>query len=139
MSDFVPRFKLYNSNGVTLEHTFEAVQRTNAPQSPYRYIRIDGVRGKGALIIPAGTPAWELEIEGVIYIDAATEGYEELVVKQDAMETNIALNTNYYLRIDKTDSTYYEYKVRRIEPIDYAESLRTDMQRYLVRFITPAW
>ena len=139
MSDFVPRFKLYNSNGVTLEHTFEAVQRTNAPQSPYRYIQIDGVRGKGALIIPAGTPSWELEIEGLIYIDGATEGYEELIVKIDTMEDDITLDTNYYLRIDKTSSTYYEYKVRRLEPILWEESLRTDIQRYLVRFLVNAW
>jgi len=139
MSDWVPRFKLYASNGVTLLHTFEAVQRTNAPQSVLRYIDIEGVRGKGALIIPAGTETWVLEIEGVMYIDGATEGYEELVAKIDAMESAIALNTAYYLRIDKTDSTYYNYKVKRIEPMEYPESLRTDMQRYIVRFNVNAW
>jgi len=139
MSNWVPRFKLYASDGITLKHTFEAVQRTNLPQSPLRHIPIEGVRGKGKLIIPAGTETWDLEIEGVMYIDTAVESYEDLVVKIDAMESAIALNTAYYIRLDKTDSTYYSYKVKRVEAIDYPQSLRTDMQRYLVKFVVNAW
>jgi len=139
MSDFIPRFKLYASNGVTLLYTFEAVQRTNAPQTPLRHIPIEGVRGKGALIIPAGTETWELEIEGVMYIDGATEGYEELIAKIDVMESAIALNTAYYLYIDKTDSTYYSYKIKRVESIEYPESLRTTSQRYNIRFLVNSW
>jgi hypothetical protein len=136
---WIPRFKLYDSDSITLVHQFEAPQQTNAPQSSIRHIPIEGVRGKGRLIIPAGTETWDLEIEGVLYIDAAVEDYQDLTAKIDEMENNIALNTAYYLRIDKTPSTYYEYKVKRVEPIEYHESLRTDSQRYTVRFIVNAW
>ena len=133
------KFKLYNSNNVTLEHTFEAVQRTNAPQSPLRHVNIEGVRGLGSLIIPAGTPPWTLEIEGVMYIDPAIEDYEDLVVKMDTMESDIPVNTAFYLRIYKTGSTYYSYKVKRVEPMDYSQSLRTDFQPYICRLLVNAW
>ena len=136
---WVPRFKLYDSDSITLLYTFEAVQRTNSPQTPLRHIPIEGVRGKGKLIIPAGTENWDLEIEGVMYIDTAVEDYQDLITKIDAMESAIELNTAYYLRIDKTESTYYEYKIKRVEAIEYPESLRTDMQRYTAKFIVNAW
>lgn len=136
---FIPRFKIYASDGISLLYTFEAVQHTNCPQSSIRHIPIEGVRGKGKLIIPAGTETWEAEITGAMYIDTSTETYEDLIAKIDAIESAIALNTAYYLRIDKTDSTYYEYKVKRVEAIDYPESLRTDIQRYTVRLAVNAW
>jgi hypothetical protein len=134
------KFKLYDSTGITLIYTFPCVQRTNAPQSKGRYIGIEGVRGTGKLVIPAGTESWDLEIEGVLYIDPASgEDYEDLVKLIDKLETDIALNTPYYLRIEKTSSTYYEYKVKRLESIDYPESLRKVNQRYICRFSVNAW
>lgn len=134
-----PKFKLYNEANDTLLYTFELVQSSNHPQSPMRNVVIEGVRGEGCLVIPGGTPSWDLEIRGILMIDGSTEGYEELVVKMDAMESAIALNTNYYIRIDKTVSTYYLYKVRRIESIEYPESLRTDSQEYVCRLKVNAW
>jgi len=134
------KFKLYNSDGITLVYTFEAVQQTNAPQTPLRHIDIEGVRGIGSLIIPAGTSPWELEIEGVLYIDPASgETYDTLMAKIETMESTIALNTAYYLRVYKTDVTYYNYKVKRVSAIDYAQSLRTDSQRYRVTLLVNSW
>lgn len=136
---FIPRFKLYASDGITLLYTFTVVQETNAPQSPFRNIVIEGVRGKGCLVIPAGTASWDLEIKGYLTIDGAVEGYKELTVKIDALESAVQLNTNYYLKIDKTESTTYSYKVRRIEPIEYPQSLRTDSQEYVIKFKVNSW
>ena len=134
------KFKLYNSNNITLEYLFPVVQSTNAPQSPLRHINIEGVRGKGSLIIPAGDSPWVLEISGVLYIDPAlNEDYEDLVVLMDAMETAIPTNTAFYMRIYKTAVTYYSYKVKRIEAIEYAQSLRTDFQPYVCRLLVNAW
>jgi len=135
----LPKFKLYDSTGLNLLYEFLVVQRTNAPQSPLRHLSIEGNRGTGALIIEAGTPAWELEIEGIFVIDNASEGYEEITVKIDAIESAIALNTPYILRLDKTDATTYEYKVKRLNPIDYPTSLRNDSQEYRVVFLVGSW
>lgn len=135
----LPKFKLYDSTGVNLLYTFEIVQRTNAPQTPLRHLSIEGVRGTGALIIEAGTPAWELEIEGIFTIAEASEGYEELTAKIDAMESAIVLNTPYVLKLDKTDSTVYSYKVKRVSAIEYPTSLRNDSQEYRVVFLVNSW
>lgn len=133
------RFKLYNADGITLEYTFPLVQSTNAPQTPLRHVALNGVRGKGALIIPAGTSSWTLEIEGVLYIDGATEGYDELVALMDALEAAVALNTAYYLRLYKSDTTYYNYPVKRVSAIEYDQSLRTDSQRYRISLEVNSW
>jgi len=133
------KFKLYNADGISLIYTFPCVQSTNAPQTPLRHYNIEGVRGKGSLIIPAGTAAWDLEMEGVLYIDGSTEGYDDLMVKIEELETTVALNTAYYLRIYKTSITYYNYKVKRITAIDYEQSLRTDSQKYRISFAVNSW
>ena len=134
------KFKLYNSNNITLEYLFPVVQRTNAPQSPLRHLNIEGVRGIGSLIIPAGTPSWTLEIEGVLYIDPALgQDYEDIVILMDAMETAIPTNTAFYMRIYKTATTYYSYKVKRVSAIQYPQSLRTDFQPYTVELLVNSW
>ncbi len=133
------RFRLYNSDGITLEYTFPLVQRTNAPQSPLRYINIEGVRGSGSLVIPAGTPSWAIEIEGILYIDGATETYDDLMAKIEELETAIPVNVSFYLRMYKTSTAYYNYKVKRTSVISYPESLRTDSQKYSVKLLVNAW
>jgi hypothetical protein len=134
-----PYFKLYASDGTTLVYTFPIVQYTNAPQSHKRTVVIEGQRGKGCIIVDGGEASWDLIIRGLFMITESDEGYEDITAKIDAIETAIVLNTPYILRIDKTDTTYYEYKVKRILPIDYRESLRTDSQEYQVVFKVNSW
>jgi len=134
-----PYFKLYASNGTDLVYTFPIVQSTNLPQTVKKTIEIKGQRGKGSIIVDGGNDTWDLEIRGLFVIDNADEGYEEITVKIDTIESAIELNTPYVLRVDKTDSTYYEYNVKRINPITYPSSLRTDLQEYIVTFIVNSW
>jgi len=96
------KFKLYASDGISLIYTFPLIQSTNAPQSPLRHINIEGVRASGSLIIPAGTPSWNLELEGILMIDGSSENYDDLMAKIEELETTVALNTAYYLRMYKT-------------------------------------
>ena len=133
------KFKLYNADGISLIYSFPLVQSTNAPQTPLRHVSIEGVRGKGALIIPAGTETWNLELEGILMIDGASEDYDDLMTKIEELETTVALNTAYYLRMYKTATTYYNYKVKRVTPIEYEQSLRTDSQRYRLSLEVNSW
>lgn len=136
MPSFIPRFKLYDSTGLNLIYQFIAVQATNAPQSVKKTVEIKGQRGKGGLIIDGGDDWWDLYIEGIIM---AVDGYEDLIVSIDALESAVVLNTPYILKIDKTVSTYYEYKVKRIEPITYSDNLRTDSQEYRIILKVNSW
>jgi len=132
---FVPSFDLWNSAGNSLIYTFPVVQVTNAPQSPTKIVEIEGTRGIGSVIIGGGTAPWDLVIEGILQGD----DYEAVVVAMDALEAAVAVNTAYILRIDKTDSTYYEYHVKRIQSIEYPDNLRTSHQKYRVVLRASSW
>lgn len=134
-----PYIKLWSSDGSSLIHTFNLVQSINIPQSPRRTVEIKGQRGKGSIIIDGGEDTFDIIIKGLFMIDDADEGYEDLTVDIDAMESAIATNTPYLLRMDKTASTYYEYHVKRIEAIDYPENLRNNSQEYVCRLKANCW
>jgi len=134
----IPRFKLYNSTGTVLLHTFEIVQTTNAPQSKNSFVEVKGQRGKGSIVIGGGLEAWDLTFEGVL-AGSTGDDYEELTAKIDAMETALAFNTPYIFRIDKTASTTYEYKVKRLQPIEYLPGLRLNIQRYRIILRVNSW
>lgn len=139
---FVPRFKLYNSTGVTLLHTFEAVQESNYPQSPRKVVEVESQRGKGSVIIDGGDSPWDLFIRGITFSTEADggEAYKELIDNIDTMESIIALNTRYILKIDKDESEKYEYKVKRILPIEYTSvNFRTGSIEYVVTFRVASW
>jgi hypothetical protein len=127
---FIPKFRLYASDGVTLVYTFEAVQYTNAPQDNIRKTVISSPRGQGCIVIQGSTAEWDLIIRGVLL----AADYEALVVKMDALVTAIPLGTNFVLKLDKTISTSYSYNVMRIESIAFPESLRTNHQEYTITF-----
>ena len=102
--DYVPKFRLYDSTGIVLLYEFLIVQKTNHPQSPVRSVEIEGQRGIGSIIIDGGTKAWDLILSGII--DGVD--YDELTSKIDTMESAVAPNTPYILKINKTETTYYE-------------------------------
>lgn len=134
-TSFVPRFKLYDSTGNTLLYTFPIVQRTNIPQSPKNIVEHSTVRGKGSIIIEGGDQAWDAEIEGILF----GNNYEMVTSKIDELESAIELNIPYILRFDQTETLYWQYKVKRIVPIEYPENLRTDTQRYIIRLRVNSW
>ena len=132
------RFKLYNYAGA-LVYTFPCVNETNAPKPVTKSVIIEEIRGQGCIVIPGSTGSWDLQISGFLTIDEADEGYEEIVVKMDEMISAIPYNTRLRLRIYKTDSTYYTYLVKRVQPIEFPPSLRTDIQSYTVILKAESW
>lgn len=134
---WTPQFKLYQSDGLTLQYTFLAVQDCNYPASPRRNVTIEGARGKGGVIIDGGLKLWDMEIRGYIFED----NYEDLIVAIDAMETAIVANTPYILKIDKTSTTTYEYRVKRVDAIEFPidEGMRTKYQEYIVYLKVNSW
>ena len=133
---FVPQFKIYDNTGLNLIWTFEKIQLTNSPQDPQANVIHKITRGKGAIVIDGGQEAWELEIEGIL----GANDYEALVVKMDAMTSAIVKFTPYILKIDKTVSTTYEHKVKRILPIQWGETnYRNDYIFYRIILLVHSW
>lgn len=124
MSQWVPDFKLYDKTGTNLLYTFPAVNYTNAPQSVEDSVEITNLRSRGAIIIPGGEKPWNLEMQFTLI----GEDYEEVTSQIVTLENTVQLNTPYVLRIDKTNSSYFEYPVKRVQPFIYDTSLRNYFQ-----------
>ena len=130
------RFKIYDSTEVTLIYTFPVVFEANYPHSEKQFIEYTNVRGKGSIIIDGGDAPWDLTLKGVL----TAADYSALITLIDGMESYIVLNTPYVLKINKTESTYYQYNVKRITPIVFDEtSLRTGLVEYQITFRVNSW
>ena len=86
---------------------------------------------------------WEL----VIKFSIMAEGYENIASAIDNLENIIQLHTPYLIRIDKSQTTYFNqghggYKVKRTKPFDYsdrARDLMLDVQKVTARFDVNSW
>lgn len=132
---FIPRIKLYQSDGLTLQYTFLVVQSTNMPQSVKKNALIEAKRGNGAIVIPGSDSSWEIVIHSIL----AGADYEAIDTKIAALETAIVLHTPYVIKFDKTATTTYSYNVKRILPIEYPDSLRIYDQLAIIKLLANAW
>jgi len=132
---WVPQFKLYDSTGTSLLYTFPAVEYTNAPQSAEEVIEVTNIRSKGSLFIEGGETVWNLELRFNLYGD----DYGAVTALIENLENTIEFNEPYVLRIDKTGGSYFEYKVKRLRPFTYPESLRNFLQKVQAVFTVNSW
>jgi len=143
MSSWVPKVKLWSSDGLNLLYTFPAVNDHNAPQSVKKTLVQTNFRSQGGIIIPGGEDIWELSIRFVLTAD----GYENIAADIETLENTIQLHTPYLIRIDKTQITYFNqseggYKVKRTEPFQYIDrqrDLMNDIQKVVALFQVNSW
>jgi len=103
---------------------------------------IEGNRGDGSVIIPGGKRSQEIIIRGRL-ID--NDGYADIVTLMNEMRTKVTtnvatltmkhLNPLYGESGEEQYITDWSYTVRRINEIDFPESLRTFEQTYECRFL----
>jgi len=129
-------FKLYASNGSSLVYTFPVVFSANYPHSEKRIIEHENIRGKGSIIVNGGDTSWDLTLKGVLM----AVDYNALMALVDSLETIVVLNTPYYLKITKGTSTTWDYKCKRITPIEWqSDNLRTNFIEYQVTLRVNCW
>jgi len=121
MSSF-PQFRLYDSTGISLIYTFENVlDWGDSPfEDPRSHVAHTSLRGQGEIISDGSDAPWDLILQFVLIED----DYEALVAIQNALPSTIAKNTNYILKIDLTDSTTKDLKVKRLTPIRFPSGTR---------------
>lgn len=118
---WVPKYKVYENDGLTLVHEFEAVTRdSGSPSDPAKSSEIEGIRGVGSLTVTGSGASWDLTLRFHIRGD----DYEDLIAKMDDLNDTIAINTKYVLKIDRTSSTTKDYNVMRKTPIAWDEDKR---------------
>ncbi len=132
---WTPKFRLYDSGGATLLYTFSAVDMTNAPQSVRDTVEIKNLRSQGSIIIDGGQDSWDLTMRFTIIGD----DYEDITAQIVDLEDTVLINTPYVLRIDKTGGSFFEYRVKRLQPFSYPENLRISHQRINVVFKANSW
>jgi len=135
MAGFVPKFRLYDSTGTTLLYTFTLVDFTNAPQSARETVEITSLRSQGGIIIDGGDAMWDMQMRFAMIAD----DYEALTLLIEDLETTVALNTPYLMRLDKSAGSFFEWKVKRLVPFNYPENLRTNFQRINATFKVNSW
>jgi len=139
MATFIPKFRLYDSTGTTLLYTFTAVDFTNAPQSTRDTVQMASLRSQGEIIVDGGDSAWDLQMRFHILGNDTGDDYEGITSQIEDLENTIEMNTPYLLRLDKTDSTYFQWKVKRIVPFIYEEGLRVSFTRVQAVFRANSW
>ncbi|HED05931.1 MAG TPA: hypothetical protein ENI61_04520 [Ignavibacteria bacterium] len=119
MAGWVPRIKLWSSDGSTELYTFPLVQNHNAPQTGKKLIRKTNFRSQGEIIIEGGETPWEVTIN---FILTGSE-YLDIASAIETLESKVPLNTAFLLKINTTASNYFGgangYKIKRLLPILY--------------------
>jgi hypothetical protein len=121
-----------------LEYIFPCVFQISDPQQGMKATVIEGTRGDGAIVIPGGKKSQEIIIRGRL-ID--NDGYADLTSLMDTMRSMVTTDqaTLTLEHLNGTWQTDWEYTVRRIDEIDFPESLRTWDQEYSVKFLVVAY
>ena len=137
MASFQVRIVL-NSGISGSEYIFPHVFSISDPQPAMKSVVIDGNRGDGCLIIPGGKKSAEIIIKGRL-ID--NDGYADLTTLMTTMRTMVTTNQA-TLTMEHFTTTWvqdWSFAVRRIEEINFPESLRTWDQEYEVRFLITSY
>ena len=137
---FVPRFTLRSANNESELYVFTAVQNTNLPRTPRATVSISNLRAKGEVVIDGGIKAFDAIVDFVLWTDSGE--YEELMTLIETLESTIPINTPFILRMDKTSSTYYDYKIKRLVEFDYKDveqDKRLYRQKVNTTFRVDAW
>lgn len=111
-----PTIKIYNSNGITLVYTISDIlvpidgwPNTNNPSS----IALSNNKSQGEIIIPSGNLAYDVTIRGRL----TAGSYANLITAFSTLQSTIAANTKYYIKIDTSESTTDDLKGMRLKPI----------------------
>jgi len=130
---FVPSHKVYQSDGVTLIYTIEDVIRREPMLniSVPDFVEHKNIRSAGSIIIPGGNQPYDI----TIYARLAASNYEGLMTAFESMQTLIAVNTNYVLKIDKSSTTTEDVNVMRLQPI-VVDTGRGNLTRFLYYTLT---
>lgn len=135
---FVPKFTLWDSTGTTLLYTFNAVFDSNAPQTVRDSVQINNLRAQGSIIVDGGEKSWVLNLKFAL---VGTD-YSDVTAQIDTLESTILLNTPYLLLLDKTISTFYQFKVKRTQPFEWLnveENRRNTIQKINSNFLVNSW
>lgn len=133
---WVPKYRVYEDDGLTLVHEFDFITGDQvSPSDPTRFYEVQGSRGQGSIVVEGSDAAWDL----VLNFHLRGDDYEDLIAKMDSLESTILMHTKYILKIGRTASTTKNYNVKRLLPITWSTGRRTTFQRGQITFRVNSW
>jgi hypothetical protein len=96
---------------------------------------IEGTRSDGSIIIPGGKKSQEITVKGILLDN---DGYADLTSLIGTMRTSVTTNPATLTLKHWTGGTWsndWSYSVRRINEIEFGESLRTSDVEYTITFL----
>ncbi|MGD2072068.1 MAG: hypothetical protein PVG65_01075 [Candidatus Thorarchaeota archaeon] len=112
---WTPSVKIYEDDGATLVYTISdwiGIQGWPDNDNPGN-VTLSNLRSQGEINIEGGDRAYDIIITGRLSAD----DYENLISAWNTLQNAIQSNTNYYLKIDTSQSTTDDIKVVRKEKI----------------------
>jgi hypothetical protein len=132
--------QLVLNDGISgLEYIFPHVFRVSDPKEGMKATVIPGTRGDGSIVIPGGKRSQEITINGRLIDD---DGYADITSLMTTMRSMVTTNQATLTMMHWTGSTWqndWQYTVRRIDEIEFPESLRVWEQEYSVTFLVIAY
>lgn len=110
MAGTFPRFRLYETDGITLVYEFDCVTNINDWQDPSTFVEHSSLRGQGSHISEGSQESWDLVLDFILQGD----DYEDLVSQIESLQTAIPKFERFILKVDKTPSLTKDYKVMRV-------------------------
>jgi len=135
-----PKFTIRSADNSTLLYTLTAAQSTNLPQSARETVQHTSQRSRGAVVIDGGIKPFDGIVEFVLWSN--TGEYEDVASLIDGLESVVTINTPFILRIDRSSTTYIEYKIKRLVPFAYtdvAEDKILYRQKVTATFLCDGW
>lgn len=113
----IPKHYIYASDGSTLLYTIQNVTKREPPiaLAVPRIIELSNLRGSGSINIPGGNQSYDITIDARI---GGTD-YAGIMSALASLESGIPINTNLYLKYDKTlinNESLEAIKVMRVQP-----------------------
>jgi hypothetical protein len=116
------------------QYIFPVVQDCKEPVPAAKDTVIEGVRADGSIVIPGGKRSQEITIRGILFNNA---GFEAITDAKNDMITKVTTSVT-TLQIQHWNGSTWEidntYTVKRINEIEFDDSLRTVEMGYTVRF-----
>lgn len=123
-----------NFNDGTYDYDLPVVQSENGSNLVGRKDTIiEGNRGDGCVVIPAGKKSQTITIRGILM----GADYKAITTLMNTMRTNVTTNvaTLKMTHQDGGEVTDWTYTVKRITEIRFPENLRTSSQEYEIDFL----
>ena len=141
MASFAVKLTFNDGSG---EYIFPLAQTLDDPVEGMKATVIDGNRGDGCIVIPAGKKSVPITVVGFLY---DSDGYEDITSKIASMRTAVTTDvaTLALSHQSETESglewvTDWSYTVRRLDEIRFtSDNFRTQDVQYTCTFLVIAY